>query len=297
MNYELEGKAEHKVQSNIEFKLTVTKSGSPCEPNADIVGWLKGVNEDIRGNVHKSFGLVRINFHVGTPGAYELHIEVNKKRLYEPSVIKVVESHLQHYEDFRFEITSEVFNGGRVDTEYTVKIAARKDNQLKDVNESDLFLRVGGPHELQVIPARRAGQGHYTCRFAAKVPGFHPIDVWYEGKSVIAKPERVHFISPSNAAQTKAVKVPTGYETVGQVTTFTIQSRNSSGVNNTSGGDNFDVQSSGPAQLADLIIRDMLDGKYNVSFTPTQTGTYELDISLNGLPIGNSPVKITAIRK
>jgi len=277
--------------------LTVTKDGSPCEPTQEVVGWLKGVKEDIRGNVHKSFGLVRINFHVGTPGAYELHIEVNKKRLYEPSIVKVVEQHAQHYEDFRFEITSEVFNGGRVGSEYLVKIAARKDNQLKDINESDLFLRVGNPHELQVIPARRVGQGSYQCKFSAKVPGFHPIDVWYEGKSVIAKPERVHFISPSDAGQTKAVKVPTGYETVGQVTSFTIQSRNSSGVNNTSGGDNYDVASSGPSQLADLIIRDELDGKYTVSFTPTQTGTYVLDISLNGRPIGNSPVKITAIRK
>ena len=36
-------------------------------------------------------GLVRLNFHVGIPGAYELDIEINKKRIFEPSIVKVVE--------------------------------------------------------------------------------------------------------------------------------------------------------------------------------------------------------------
>lgn len=59
----------------------------------------------------------------------------------------------------------------------------------------------------------------------------------------------------SDAKQTKAIQVPQKYETVGQVTTFQIQSRNVNGVNNTSGGDNYDVQAEGPSSLSDLLVR------------------------------------------
>lgn len=97
-----------------------------------------------------------MNFHVGTPGAYELIIEINKKRLFDPSIVKVVETHTkvkekkkrkkeshlsrfcfllkrfsQHYEDFRFEITSEVFNGGHVGRENVINICSRSMGKKK----------------------------------------------------------------------------------------------------------------------------------------------------------------------
>jgi len=297
INYELEGVVEHKVQSNIEFKLITTRGGVPCETTQEVTAWLKGIKDEVRGNIHKGQGFVRINFHVGTAGAYELHILVNKKLLYQPSIVNVLDQKLQHTEDLRFEITGEVLNGGRVGHEYPIKIAVRKEAQLYDINVNDLQVRVGKPTDLQILKPQKTGKGSYQVVFSVPVPGFHPIDVWYEGKSVIRQPEKPHFISDSDPKQTRAIQIPTKNETVGQVTSFVIQSRNASGVNNIQGGDNFDVSCEGPAGLKDLVVRDTLDGKYIVSFTPTASGIYKLTIAMNGVPIGNSPVQITAIRK
>jgi len=85
--------------------------------------------------------------------------------------------------------------------------------------------------------------------------------------------------------------------TVGEEASFVIQSRNKNDLNNVTGGDIFDIRSDGPTPLPDLVIRDKGDGKYMVSFTPTASGVYQFHINLNGVPIGNSPVSVSAVRR
>jgi len=85
--------------------------------------------------------------------------------------------------------------------------------------------------------------------------------------------------------------------TVGEEASFVIQSRNTNDLNNVTGGDVFDIKSDGPTQLPDLVIKDKGDGKYVVTFTPASSGVYEFHITLNGVPIGNSPVSVSAVRR
>lgn len=110
-----------------------------------------------------------------------------------------------------------------------------------------------------------------------------------------------YFCLGAEPSQTKAVQVPNRMCNVGEKVTFFIQTRNKNGLNNNSGGDEFEIACMGPSELTDLTITDTNNGKYTISFTPTATGIYEFDIAIMTVigkePIGNTPVKITTTRK
>lgn len=128
-----------------------------------------------------------MNFHVGTPGAYELDIEINKKRIFEPSLVKVVEQHAK-VKNFRF---CTFIEGGSIMKTSDSKsqalysmvdsldvrtqsislqgvqstfhsfffLTVKENNELKDVDLSVLFVRIGKPSELQVVSPVRTGTG------------------------------------------------------------------------------------------------------------------------------------------
>jgi hypothetical protein len=70
--------------------------------------------------------------------------------------------------------------------------------------------------------------------------------------------------------------------------TFEIQAINALGEKQTTGGDSFTVLVAGPA-LYGPSPRDNKNGTYNVTFTPTVPGNFSVTITLDKLPIEDSP--------
>jgi len=289
------------VQTEVVFKLRCSKDGQTTDVDYPVEAFLKGVNDEVRAEVSHHFGVYIIKFHARAVGMYEMHVKVNNKWLYKDNdvVISIVENRAKKYVDLVFELDGPVLGGNLKTGNETHLIIYVKgpDGCLRDVDSSELEVRVGQSHTLQKLRTRRIGLGTFETDINVDLPGFYPIDVFFEERSVLKEPIRVQWISASDPKNTKACQIPTNMVTVGQQTSFYIQSRNKNDLNNTCGGDVFQVECNGPAELTDLVIRDTLNGKYVLTFSPLASGIYEFTITLNGVPIGNSPVKITAIRK
>merc|ERR1712193_477960 len=78
--------------------------------------------------------------------------------------------------------------------------------------------------------------------------------------------------------------------------TFTIQAKTAAGENRNEGGENFQVNITGPSGPVDSVeISDKGDGKYFVSYSlPDVTGEYTISVTVNGEDIKGSPWKQVA---
>jgi len=305
MNFELVGTSDHKVQTNVIFKIMVTKDGKPFDCEMPVKGWLKGLRDTVDAKVTKpKVGEIQLCFYPGVVGHYELHINIGSHALYKGGdfIVKILDQFLKVPSELRFEITGNVLQGGITGIDADVQIEVKDImGTLSDVTIQELEFRVGTGSNLQKIRPERISTGKYKAPLKASLPGMQTFDLWYEEKSVLSKAQQVKFVLGSDPKQTKAVQIPTRMVSVGERTSFTIQTRNRNGLNNTTGGESFEIACNGPSELTDLVVRDTLDGKYIVSFTPTSSGIYEFEILLvtcNGKePIGNTPVKMTATRR
>jgi len=301
LDFQLDGVYEHRVQTDVVFNLKVRQNGEPADANFPVEAWLKGITENVRGTVTYTKGNYHITFFPGLVGKYELHIKVKDNWLYKDSdaVVNIADKFSTHYVDLVFEVGGPGIIGGQVGkTTHISFVSKGPDGEFVDPEDLDeLSVRIGsGPSLIKVRPTR-INKGNFKAEFEVPTPGYYNVDLWYQDKTVLKETIRAHFTTPSSAKNTKATNVPKGFVTVGQVASFVIQARNQNDLNSTTGGDEFEVSCNGPCKITDLVIRDSLDGKYNVLFTPIESGVYEFHISLNKQPIGNSPVSVSATRR
>jgi len=300
-DFKLEGSYEHVVQSTIVFRLLCTRDGRPADVNYPVEALLKGAHDEVRGDVNYSFGVYELSFHARVVGIYELHVKINKQWLYKDGdvTLTVVEKLPGKYVDIVFDFDGNLLQGNlKVGTFYDLLLYAKNvDGTGRDIDLRDLEVKFGSGHSLQLLKPKRIGNGSYHCEATVELPGAFPLDIFFEGRSVIKQPVQTQWTAPSDPKTTKAVNVPKNMLTVGAEASFTIQTRNKNDLNNTSGGEVFDVRSDGPTEIPDLCVRDKSDGKYVVTFTPGASGVYSFHITLNGIPIGNSPVSVTAVRR
>ena len=78
---------------------------------------------------------------------------------------------------------------------------------------------------------------------------------------------------------TKSIGTPVATITAGIATTFTITAKDESGSARTSGGDAFNVELEGTRSITGSVV-DQLSGLYTVSYTATQSGSYEAAVKL-----------------
>jgi len=283
------------------FKLRCTKDGQPAEVNYPVEALLKGAHDEVRATVTYHYGVYTLSFHARVVGMYEMHVKVNNQWLYKDNdvLLSVVEQLSKKLVDVYFELDGSILQGNlKVGRNTTLIVLVRGPNSNpRDIDLAELEVRVGQGQNLQKLRPQRVDTGVYEADVIVTLPGFYQIDVFYEERTVLKESVRVQWTSFSDPNNTKACQVPTHMVTVGETATFHIQSRNKNDLNNTCGGDVYEVRCDGPADLPDLEVRDILNGKYIVSFTPEASGVYEFHISLNGVPIGNSPVNVAAVKR
>jgi hypothetical protein len=298
-DFKLDGEYEHVVQSTVVFTLNCTRDGKPVDVKFPVEAFLKGAHDEIRGEVNYTFGKYTLQFHARTIGLYELHVKINNKWLYKDSdvIVNVTEKPSKKYVDLFFEFDGNLLHGNlKVGTMYDLLLYVKNvDGSGRDIDLSDLEIKFGYGSNFQRLKPKRIGNGTYHAETTVDLPGVYPLDIHYEGKSVIKEIVQTRWTGSSDPKNTRAVQVPTRMLTVGEEASFVIQSRNKNDLNNVTGGDIFDIRSDGPTPLPDLVIRDKGDGKYMVSFTPTASGVYQFHINLNGVPIGNSPFSVSSV--
>jgi len=301
VDFNLDGVHEHRVQSDVIFKLRCTKDKVLTEVNYPVEAFLKGAHDEVKADVSYHFGTYTLNFFPRVVGMYEMHVKVNNHWLYKDSdvVLNIVDQLAKKFVDLIFELDGAVLQGNLKAGNMTQLVIYSKTGSgvAHDIDLTELEVRVGQGSSLQKLRTRQIGTGAYDVDFRVDLPGFYMIDVLFEERSVLKEPVRVQFTTASDPKNTKACQVPTNMVTVGQEASFYIQSRNKNDLNNTCGGDLYEVHCDGPADLTDLVVRDSLNGKYMITFTPTETGVYDFNILLNGIPIGNSPVSISAVKR
>lgn len=81
---------------------------------------------------------------------------------------------------------------------------------------------------------------------------------------------------------------------VGQRSEFTIEARDAEGTKQTAGGEKFMVSVRGSSQVRAKVI-DKEDGTYTVEYKPSTSGTYSISVTLNGVPLPDSPLKVEVL--
>ncbi|MDJ0767111.1 MAG: filamin/ABP280 repeat domain-containing protein, partial [Myxococcota bacterium] len=131
-----------------------------------------------------------------------------------------------------------------------------------------------------------AGDGTYTASYTPTNAGTDNVTITMNGTEIGGSPfSSVVAVGAASPALTVAT-VPAGV--AGEVTTITVQSRDASGNDLTTGGEVVVVAVTG-ANTAIAAITDNDDGTYSATYTPTITGTDDIDVQLNGTSIGSSP--------
>jgi hypothetical protein len=88
----------------------------------------------------------------------------------------------------------------------------------------------------------------------------------------------MHF-QPETTDASKSIGTPVATITAGVATSFTITAKDESGSLRTSGGDAFNVELEGTRSITGSVV-DQLSGQYTVSYTATQSGSYEAAVKL-----------------
>jgi len=138
----------------------------------------------------------------------------------------------------------------------------------------------------------RVGAGKCRAEFTPFGPGDMIISITYGGQPVIET--TVNYNVGIDPSKTQILN-PLRNALVGQQNYFTIQAKGQTGQDLTTGGEKFEVCSSGPAGgVTGLVVRDELNGKYTVRFTLIKSGAFKFFVSLSGVDVVGSPMEIDA---
>ncbi|ELR24683.1 gelation factor, putative [Acanthamoeba castellanii str. Neff] len=151
-------------------------------------------------------------------------------------------------------------------------------------------VQVEGPEAVPAPSLTDNQDGTFDGAYQVATPGRYVVKVTLDGEPIKGSPYGL-LIEGARAALSFAE----GPGLVGGQTTkpgvFTIHAYSPDGDRCTDGGDPFQVDIQGPAQVQPSIT-DNADGTYTVQYTPTEPGDYQVNVTLHGEPIKESPVTV-----
>ncbi len=177
----------------------------------------------------------------------------------------------------------------------TVKVINQGGGILSDLQAMTLYVGVGG-----WLSAGLTGTTAPTELVARPdpsdlSPGTYKAEIRVAGPGALNTPASVDVtftidagaVSPANST----AALPDG--TAGSATDVVVQARDASGYALTSGGATVVMTVSGANAAGPITAADEGDGTYTASYTPTAAGTDRVAITMDGTPIGGSPLTST----
>jgi adhesin/invasin len=187
------------------------------------------------------------------------------------------------------------FEAGTGSSTITVTV---RDGQGTPLSGVSVQLSVSGSGNSITQPGATNGSGVATGSFTSTAAETKTVSATAGGVA-IQQTATVTVTAPpppppptSDASQTTA-NVPNGV--VGAATPITVQARDASGADITTGGDDVGVLVSGANNPGALPVTDNANGTYSASYTPQLTGVDAVAITLNGAPINGSPYSSTVV--
>eukprot|EP01117_Protostelium_nocturnum_P005387 TRINITY_DN1958_c0_g1_i1.p1 TRINITY_DN1958_c0_g1~~TRINITY_DN1958_c0_g1_i1.p1 ORF type:complete len:1618 (+),score=627.59 TRINITY_DN1958_c0_g1_i1:434-5287(+) len=145
-------------------------------------------------------------------------------------------------------------------------------------------------------PIVDAGNGTYSVEMVAKSVGFYRIVAKINGEEISGSPfSTVCIAGTSFPSKCSAMGIGLSEGVVGNRVGFMIQSADAFGNKKNGGGDDYKVSLKDPKGTKPPVhptVTDNNNGTYSVSYTPDQSGTMELSITLFNRHIMLSPFKI-----
>jgi filamin len=148
---------------------------------------------------------------------------------------------------------------------------------------------LSGPNGEVPVKVVDNNNGTHSASYVPKDVGNYNLAITLRGDKIKESPWKPVVTGPS--AKTSYAHGP-GVEgaRVRKAAPFTVQSVDQNGRNVPTGNDNFAVTVKDPSGAPVLVqFNDTKDGTYQGSYTPSHPGRYQVDITLDGQPIKNSP--------
>jgi len=303
VHYSLKGPQVAKVQSLVAYQLFCKDENQnlieidPEILEAEITAIKQ--NETMKGQIAKERkGVFKISFRGRYVGEYTFNIFVRgaleKKPIFkEPVPLQLIAGETIVTTEMFFSISGWGMHGGTVGKPLAFEILV-KDNQghpLDCDTQKLLAVLMLGQRKLNGYSTRLA-PGKYQAEFTPPAPGQYVVIIEYGGQEVCKA--GIEYSLSIDAYSTLVVDPPKEVA-IGQQNTFVIQAKGDGGENINTGGERFEVSSSGPAGgITGMVVRDELNGKYTVRFTCTKPGSFKFFILLKGIEIKGSPVQIVA---
>jgi len=136
--------------------------------------------------------------------------------------------------------------------------------------------------------------GSYSAVYIGNYPGIYTASVQADGVHINGSPFKLKVIQGEASTATSYINVQErSHQHYGTLESMEIVALDSSSNPLILGGTQFVASLVGPVQL-DGYITDNDDGTYMVSYFPTRSGEYVLNVQLNGHHIKNSPFRFQA---
>jgi len=157
------------------------------------------------------------------------------------------------------------------------------------------------------IDVKDNGDGTYSCSYVPKTSGPVQLDVNMStkafGEGPIAGAPFTPVIKPSTADPSRSIATGEGVEGAqsGEESNLRVQARDKFDNDLITGGDkvaatlSFQPLSGGAAVKHEVGIVDNGNGTYDLAYTPTKVGNYDLLITIDGKPIKDMPVSVSVL--
>jgi len=259
----------------------------------------KEKGETMMGKVEKTAekGVLKIVVRARFVGEYHIQLyvkgQLERRPVYvEPGLpLQVLAAEPQIKENYHFSAVGFGMMGGTVGKTVSFDLTVKNEKgELRDVDKERLAVTLSQGLKKNQGHVERIDVGKYKAELTPFGPGEMVVKLSYGGQDVIET--AVNINKTVDASKTEIVAPPSRVP-LNQQASFTIAARDGEGNDITVGGEKFEVAVSGPSQgVTGLSVRDELTGKYSVRFTLTKTGDYSMFVSLKGVALRGSPLKI-----
>jgi len=189
-----------------------------------------------------------------------------------------------------FELEGQGIHAGRAGemSSFTIRVSTGNGAPI-DIDHTRLKVSCTGPQTIQATIQRQT-TGTYLANFMVRNGGDYTLNVVYDSNNVVS--QKLSFADGTGGNHSVITSLPPSRTRPNTPVRFSIQSKDPSGRLVSIGGDQWQASALGPERVNRLTITDNQNGTYSGEIVFPGTGTFTIDVTLDGVHAQNSPFKI-----